>query len=120
MHNRYRKYSEVQICILKRSAQPLIDKNPSEAITFLITVGMGYCDYHLVTLVSVLIGYCDYFPNSQVNFSTVALLPCDYLLVILLDIVTILAMSQGSHNIQCLLYPVTPVLWAAREQLRTP
>ena len=29
------------------------------------TVGIGYCDYHLVTLVSVLIGYCDYFPNSQ-------------------------------------------------------
>ena len=29
------------------------------------TVGIGYCDYHLVTLVSVLIGYCDHFPNSQ-------------------------------------------------------
>ena len=29
------------------------------------TVGIGYCDYHLMTLVSVLIGYCDYFPNSQ-------------------------------------------------------
>ena len=30
-----------------------------------ITVGIGYCDYHLVTLVSKFIGYCDYFPNSQ-------------------------------------------------------
>ena len=29
------------------------------------TVGIGYCDHLLVTLVSVLIGYCYYFPNSQ-------------------------------------------------------
>ena len=28
------------------------------------TVGIGYCDYHLVTLVSVLIGNCDYLSNS--------------------------------------------------------
>ena len=27
----------------------------------LSTVFIGYCDYHLVTLVGVLIGYCDYF-----------------------------------------------------------
>ena len=30
------------------------------------TVDIGYCDYHLVTLVSVLIGYCD---NSQMPIS---------------------------------------------------
>ena len=38
-----------------------------------ITVSIGYCDYHLVTLVSVLIGYCDYFV-TKANFSTVACL----------------------------------------------
>ena len=39
--------------------------NP-QPITYLdTTVGIGYCDYHLVTLVIVLIGYCVYFSNSQ-------------------------------------------------------
>ena len=42
----------------------------------------------------------------KANFSTVALLPCDYLLVNLLDIVTILPWSQGSHNIRLRLYPI--------------
>ena len=42
--------------------------------------------------------------SPKANFSTVALLPCDYLLVNLLDIVTILPWSRGSHNIRYLLY----------------
>ena len=41
------------------------------------------------------------FLIPKANFSTVALLPCDYLLVYLSDIVTILPSSRGSHNIQC-------------------
>ena len=43
-------------------------------------------------------------PFPKANFSTVALLPCDYLLLFLLGIVTILVVSRGSHNIRYLLY----------------
>ena len=39
------------------------------------------------------------FPISNTNFSTVALLPCDYLLDIV-DIVIILPCPEGSHNIK--------------------
>ena len=58
---------------------------------------IGYCDYHLVTRISDIETT---FSISKANFSTVALLPCDYLLVNLLDIVTLLPSSRGSHNIR--------------------
>ena len=54
------------------------------------------CDYHLVTRLSDIVTI---FPIPKANFSTVTLLPCDYLLVYILDIGTILSWSLGSHNI---------------------
>ena len=42
------------------------------------TVFIGYCDYHLVTLISDIVTI---FPITKGNFSTAASLPCDYLLV---------------------------------------
>ena len=44
------------------------------------------------------------FPIPKANFSTAASLPCDYLLVHLSDIVTILPSSRGSRNIRYRLY----------------
>ena len=61
------------------------------------TVFIGYCDHHLVTRISDIVTT---IPIPKANFRTVALLSCDYLLVYLLDIVTILPSSQGSHNIR--------------------
>ena len=60
------------------------------------TVGTGYCDYRLVTK----IGYCDFLPaliwfSDRINYITLWQIS---------DIVTVLAMSRGSHNIPFLLY----------------
>ena len=56
----------------------------------LYTVFIGYCDYHLVTRITDIVTI---FPIPEANFSTAASLPCYYLLVYLLDIVTILPSS---------------------------
>ena len=58
------------------------------------TIGIGYCDYHLVTN----IGYCDYLP-ALICFSDVIILIALWQIS---DIVTVLAMSWGSHNIRYL------------------
>ena len=63
----------------------------------MVTVFIEYCYKHLVTHILDIVTI---FPIPKANFSTVALLPCDYLLVYLFDIVTILPWSQGSHNIR--------------------
>ena len=55
-----------------------------------VTVENGNCDYRLVTPISDIVTI---FPIPKANFCTAALLPCDYLLVYLLDIVTILPSS---------------------------
>ena len=51
------------------------------------TVFVGYCDYNFVTHKPDIVTI---FPIPKANFSTVALLPCDYQLVYLSDIVTTL------------------------------
>ena len=51
------------------------------------------CDTYISDIVTI-------FPIPKANFSTVALLPCDYSLVYLLDIVTILPSSWGNHSIR--------------------
>ena len=64
------------------------------------TVFIGYRDYHLVTRKSDIVTI---FPILKANFSTVASLPCDYLLVHLSDIVTIVTrkLSQCSAITSC-------------------
>ena len=59
------------------------------------TVDIGYCDYHLVTN----IGYCDYF-LALIWFSDII---NTITLWQILHIVTVLAVSRGSHNIR---YPL--------------
>ena len=54
------------------------------------TVFIGYCHYHLVTHISDIVTI---LPITKANISTVPLLPRDYLLVYLLDIVTVLLSS---------------------------
>ena len=53
-------------------------------VGFVRTVFIGYCDQHLVTRIQDIVTI---FPIPRANFSIVASLPCDYLLVNLLDIV---------------------------------
>ena len=60
------------------------------------TAGIRYCYYHLVTN----IGYCDYLP-AVIWISDRANLIASFQIS---GIVTILALSQGSHNIRYLLY----------------
>ena len=63
------------------------------------TVGIRYCDYHLVTN----IWYCDYFATSiRYPDRTICIT-----LWQILDSVTILTRSQGSYNIRYLLYTPT-------------
>ena len=54
----------------------------------------------LQSLLDILTRISDFVTHPKANYSTVALLPCDYLLVYLLDILTILQLSRGSHNIR--------------------
>ena len=60
------------------------------------TVETGYCDYHLVTK----IGYYDYLVTLIWVFARTVYIA----LWQKMDIVTILALSRGSHNIWFLLY----------------
>ena len=93
-------YTKAVINLLLHMKEKGVDINEMGVNGVGFTVFIGYCDYHLVTRTSDI---TTIFPIPKANFSTVALLPCDYLLVYLLDIVTILPSSRGSHNISFLL-----------------
>ena len=63
----------------------------------MVTVFIEYCYKHLVTHILDIVTI---FPIPKANFSNVALLPRDYSLVYLSDIVTILPSSRVTHNIR--------------------
>ena len=83
--------------LLKETKTTFLSLPPAFISWFSSTVDIGYCDYRLATRISDIVTI---FPIPKANFSTVAVLPCDYLLVHLLDIATILPSSQGSHYIR--------------------
>ena len=68
--------------LLKETKTTFLSLPPAFISWFSGTVDIGYFDYHLVTRISDIVTI---FLIPKANFSTAALLPCDYLLVYLLS-----------------------------------